>query len=106
MSVGTTEELRDRLTRQHLSACGEAPEAANVRQFRREWWDGGTHVPSLVVDLQGTRCRLVQVGGHVVALPANRWRARRAIRRLRRRVTVDPRLVALAQRHPDRHVDE
>jgi hypothetical protein len=106
MTVGTTEEVRDRLTRQHLSSCGEAPQAGNVRRFRREWWDGAAHAPSLVVDLEGTRCRLVQVGGQVVALPANRWRARRAIRRLRRRATVDAGLIALAQRGPDPRLDD
>ncbi|MFL6237870.1 MAG: hypothetical protein ACJ735_00060 [Actinomycetes bacterium] len=104
MTAGTTEELRDRLTRQHLARTGEAPEPADVRRFSRDWWDGAVRVPSLLVRLPGAgRCRIVQTGGAVVALPASRWRARRTLARLRQRPTVDPRLVALAGRRPDPH---
>jgi hypothetical protein len=97
-----TEELRDRLTRSHLSTAGEGPAAADVRRFRARWWDGAARVPALVVDLEGAgRCRLVETGGQVIALPAGGWRARRAIRRLRRPPVVDRRLLALARRQPD-----
>jgi hypothetical protein len=96
------EELRDRLTRGHLIATGEAAQPDDVRTFRRRWWDGGAHVPAVVVQLDdSSRCRLVETGGRVVALPARGWRARRAIRRLRRPPVVDRRLLALARRQPD-----
>lgn len=101
-----TEELRDRLTRSHLSAAGEAPEPREARRYRRRWWDGAARVPALVVDIEGAgRCRLVETGGQIVALPAGSRRARRAIRRLRRRATVDPRLLALARGELDARRD-
>jgi hypothetical protein len=100
------EELRDRLTRQHLTDTGEAPEASDVRGFHRGWWDGGAHVPAAVVRLDGAgRCRLVENGGTVVALPATGWRARRAIRKLRQEATVDPQLLELARHELDPALD-
>ncbi len=99
------EEVRDRLTRIYLASTGEAPQAMQVRRFRRRWWDGAAHTPSVVVAIDGARCRLVQHGGRVVALPASGWRARRAIRRLRRRATVDPQLLALAAKRMDPRLD-
>jgi hypothetical protein len=97
-------DLRDRLTRGHLAVAAERPLPVDGRAFRRSWWDGAAWVPALVVWLpgpgRGTRCRLVEMGGQVIALPAAGWRARRAIRRLRRRATVDPRLLAFARRQP------
>jgi hypothetical protein len=110
VTPATTEELRDRLTRLHLMSAGEAAEATDVRNFRRNWWDGAARVPAVVVRLgvggRASRCRLVENGGQVIALPAVGWRARRAIRRLRRRAAVDPRLLALARRTPDVRVDD
>jgi hypothetical protein len=92
-------ELRDRLTQTHLRTAAEAPEAANIVRFRRAWWDGAARVPSLIVRLStegGTRrCRLVETGGRVVAVPAAGWRARRALARLRRPAAVDPALLLL-----------
>jgi hypothetical protein len=99
---GDLAELRDRLTRQHLAATGEAPEATEVRGFDRQWWDGAAHVPAVIVRLAGSgRCRLVETGGHVVAVPARGWRARRAIRQMRRRAEVDPQLLDLARHELD-----
>ena len=93
-------ELRDRLTRVHLQTAAERPEPGEVIGFHRRWWDGAARVPSLVVRLstgQGhRRCRLVEAGGHVVALPCAGWRARRALRQLRRPAVPDPALLLLA----------
>ena len=106
VTQGPTEELRDRLTRSYLAHTGEAPQAMQVRRFRRRWWDGATRTPSVVVVIDGARCRLVQHGGHVIALPASGWHARRAIRRLRRRASVDPQLLALAAKRPDLRLED
>jgi hypothetical protein len=78
----------------------EAPDVSDVVRFRRGWWDGAARVPSLVVRFSTgdgvRRCRLVETGGQVVAVPAAAWRARRALRHLRRPATVDPALLLLA----------
>jgi hypothetical protein len=84
--------------------------AADVVRFRRTWWDGAARVPSLVVRLSTgegpRRCRLVETGGQVVAVPATGWRARRALRRLRRPANVDPALLLLATKGaPDPRLD-
>ncbi|MDX6285277.1 MAG: hypothetical protein QOG53_762 [Frankiales bacterium] len=94
-------ELRDRLTRAHLRAAAEGAEVGDLVRFRRGWWDGAVRVPSLVVRLgpgRGRqRCRLVEThDGQIIALPASSWRARRALRRLRRPAAVDPALLLLA----------
>jgi hypothetical protein len=103
--TATTDEFRDRLTRRHLAAVEVAPEPTEIRRFQRGWWDGGVRVPSLIVRLRGHgRARLVETGGQVVALPVSGWRARRAIRRMRRRAVVDPRLLAFAA-DPSAHVE-
>jgi hypothetical protein len=47
VSTAPTEELRDRLTRLHLTSGGEAPEATEIRRFRRGWWDGAVRIPAL-----------------------------------------------------------
>jgi hypothetical protein len=102
VTAANTDELRDRLTCAHLSTAAAAPATAEVREYRRRWWDGAARVPALVVEVEGAgRCRLVEAGGQVIALPAGSWRARRAIRRLRRRANLDPRLLALARGNLD-----
>src|SRR5205085_7554318 len=97
-------ELRDRLTRSRLSSAAEGPTAGGIVEFRRSWWDGDTWRPALVArvstGVRDPRCRLVELGGQVVALPASGWRSRRVIRRLRRGATVGPGLLALARRGP------
>jgi hypothetical protein len=96
-----TAELRDRLTRAHLRAAPESPTPGDVIAFRARWWDGTARVPSVVLRLpdgdRRRRCRLVETGGRVIALPASSWQARRALRRLRRPVAVEPALRLLRQ---------
>ena len=102
-------QLVEHTTSAHLRAVGEAPATADIVAFRRDWWDGAAHVPCLVVDVpvgpNGGRCRLVEICGHVVALPASTWRARRAIRRLRRPAVTDPGLLASARNELDPRLD-
>jgi hypothetical protein len=94
-------DLRDRLTCGWLTAAAEGPRPVDAATFRRSWWDGAVRVPTLIVRFVGatgrSSYRLVETGGQVIALPASGWRARRALRRLRRPATVDPRLLALAR---------
>ena len=94
---GDAAGLRDRLTRLTLRAVPESPAESDVVRFRRRWWDGAAYVPSVVVRSRSGRYRLAETTAGIVPLPASSRHARRALRRIRRPITCDPRLVTLAR---------
>lgn len=85
------EAVRDRLTRECLAVAALAAgrrrghEAEiHILDFDPSWWDGQTHEPCLVVEIDGARARVVETAGQPVVLPFSRRAAGRALAERRR----------------------